>query len=79
MKYLLVLAVVLVAAYLWRSARRDVRHQAPPSMPKAQSAQAPAQEMVTCAECGIHVPQSEATQGVEGVYCSTSHRQLREG
>jgi uncharacterized protein len=35
--------------------------------------------MVACLQCGTHLPESEAVQGRQGAYCSTEHRQLREG
>ena len=73
MKYLLLLAVLVVAYLLWRNARvaaRDASKPAPPPLP---------QEMVRCAECGVHLPRADAVAGTNGLpYCSAEHR-LRSG
>lgn len=77
MKYLLVLAVVAVAFWIWRGKRRErIRaqqaHQAP------HQAAAP-QSMLRCARCGLHLPAAEALPGRRGHYCSAAHRQASEG
>lgn len=82
MKYLLVLAVLGVAFYLWRQgrppARRDhaqphaTRHR-PPGADTAPEA------MVRCRHCGVHLPDRDAVRGVLGNYCGHEHRQLAEG
>jgi uncharacterized protein len=69
MKYLFLLLAVLVV--IWAIKRSRVGHTAeakkntPPAAPS---------NMVTCAHCGIHLPQEEAVSGEKGVYCSTEHR-----
>lgn len=73
MKFFLVLAVVLIGVWVWRSGRQL---QAPPSKPPAS--QPPPQDMVSCALCAMHVPQAEAVVGHKGVYCSVEHRQRAE-
>ncbi|HJS03476.1 MAG TPA: PP0621 family protein [Variovorax sp.] len=78
MKYLLVLAVILVAVWLWRKARREELQSRtpPPSPPPAPGAIAPPQAMLRCAHCGLHLPASDAVRGTDGAaYCSTAHRQ----
>ncbi|MDP2417629.1 MAG: PP0621 family protein [Hydrogenophaga sp.] len=80
MKYLLVLAVVWVAYWVWRKNRLDDKTQAkrsPPPRPPA-APQLPT-VMVACLHCGTHLPESEAVQGRQGVYCSPEHQQLSEG
>ena len=73
MKYLLVLAVVLVALCLWRSSRRSDRQQ-PPAAPPAAS-----QDMVRCQVCSVHLPRTDALPGPDGqFYCCQEHR-LRAG
>lgn len=78
MKYLLVMAVVLVAFWIWRHNRlgsRD-RSQPPPAVPRAPNTPA---IMVTCAHCGMHLPEVEAVRGQQGgVFCCPEHRRLRE-
>ncbi|MBT2302647.1 hypothetical protein J7E70_19555 [Variovorax paradoxus] len=75
MKYLLVLAVVFVAIWLWRKNRRDEMRSRPPP-PRATPAVGAPQAMVRCAHCGLHLPAADAISGPDGaVYCSAAHRQ----
>ena len=75
MKYLLVLAVVLVAAFIWKQNRR--RDEAPP--PAAQRPKPlPPTVMVACLQCGTHLPEADAVRGQRGAYCSQEHRLLSE-
>ncbi|RZL94324.1 MAG: hypothetical protein EOP82_05310 [Variovorax sp.] len=80
MKYLLVLAVVFIAIWLWRKGRRDEMRSRPPSPPPAPKPTALApQAMLRCAHCGLHLPAADAINGPDGtVYCSTAHRQAAE-
>jgi uncharacterized protein len=69
MKYLFLLLVILLV--IWAVKRgRQTNNANPPSTPEAP----PPSEMVTCAHCGIHLPQEEAVSGQKGLYCSTDHR-----
>lgn len=77
MKYLLVLAVLLVAFYVWRGNRRDSL-RTPPAAPASRPPGAP-EAMVRCAQCGTHLPATDAVTGRRGSYCSTAHRDLIEG
>ncbi|RQO42264.1 hypothetical protein DBV14_27570 [Variovorax sp. KBW07] len=84
MKYLLVLAVLWIAIWLWRKNRREEMRdaqrehaakaqRAPTSPPPAVGAP---QAMVRCAHCGLHLPATDAIAGPGGaVYCSPAHRQ----
>ena len=69
MKYLLVLAVVVIAYLLWRGGRtRDIGRQArdTPALP---------QDMVRCPVCSLHLPRPDAVPGTSGrLYCSAEHR-----
>lgn len=75
MKFLLVLAVLVVAIWVWRNNRRAESDEAnrtrtkPPALPLA---------MVVCQQCGTHLPESEALRGTKGSYCSVEHRQQHE-
>ena len=74
MKYLLVLAVLVIAFWLWRKARRaDLGAKVPPAAPPPTPL-----AMARCAHCGLHLPSAEAIAGERGVYCSAAHRQLAE-
>lgn len=69
MKYLLVLSVVLIGIWLWRSTR--------PSDPKRNQPLTKAVPeplaMVPCTLCSVHVPSVDAIQGKNGSYCSADH------
>ncbi|MFN3737370.1 PP0621 family protein [Hydrogenophaga sp.] len=77
MKYLLVLAVVMVAVYVWRQNRRaDIEAQRPePPRQPPKAPQTPSL-MVTCLHCGTHLPPAEAAKGHLGWYCGDEHRRL---
>ena len=77
MKYLLVLAIILVAVWLWRKGRREELQSRtpPPPPPPAPGSIAPPQAMLRCAHCGLHLPAADAVRGVDGTaYCSAAHR-----
>lgn len=74
MKYLLVLAVVLLVLVLGL-ARARRRVDSKPARPAAGTAKPAAEEMVRCAHCGVHLPRRDAlTGGASGLYCSEAHR-----
>ena len=76
MKYLLVLAVVLVAVWLWRNNRRTQRQDRPPAPPPPLGSP---QDMVRCPVCSVHLPRTDALAGPDGrLYCCQEHR-LRAG
>lgn len=84
MKYLLVIAVVLVAYWIWRYNRQEEARDAREAQETARRRQPPApparpDQMVTCRHCGVHLPQSEATKGLLGYYCGKEHKRLAEG
>jgi uncharacterized protein len=78
---LLVVLVIVVVAWL-----RGLRRVQPPrepegGVPPAQAPGAPRVEseaMVSCAQCGVHLPRSEAVTGRLGVYCGEAHRLVHE-
>jgi uncharacterized protein len=75
MKYLVLLAVLVIAYLVWRHGRLE-RHQGDSSR---RAEPGTPQEMVSCAQCGLHLPQPDAVRGGDGrFYCSQEHR-LRAG
>ncbi len=76
MKFLLVLAVVMVAFWVWRNNRLTDRNETRAPAPR-QPPPRPA-NMVACAQCGMHLPENEAVSGGQGVYCCHEHRRQRE-
>jgi uncharacterized protein len=77
MKYLLVLAVVLLAFWIWRNNR--IKDATPPPSPRKPAALRQPTPMVACLDCGTHLPESEAVKGRQGAYCSAEHRRRHEG
>lgn len=80
-KYLLVIAVVLVAYYIWRRNRRlDTKAEAAREQAQRQARRRAAPDaMVTCRHCGLHLPSADAVQGTLGYYCGPEHHRLAEG
>ncbi len=79
MKYLLVIALVLVVFWLWRKQRetdrRAASHEAGQARPHASPPQGrEVMDMVACDVCQVHLPRSEALIGSTGIYCSDAHR-----
>ena len=73
MKYLVVLLVIAVVAWL---ALRAPALKRPPRKKSRRRELAPAL-MVRCARCGLHLPRDEALPGAaDGFYCSEEHRRL---
>lgn len=77
-KYLVVLLVILAVLWSMRSTRRAAeRERPPPQKPAAVAHEA----MVECAQCHMHLPQSEAVQGTRGTdewFCGEPHRVQHE-
>jgi uncharacterized protein len=72
MKYLLVLLVIVVVLALMFGRRRG------PASPRRSSG-AGAEGMVQCAQCGIHLPRSEALLRSGRTYCSAAHLEQDRG
>jgi uncharacterized protein len=75
MKYLLVILLVLVVFWLWRSGRPSQKNSEQPGRPHGtppKENEIP--EMVACGVCHVHLPKSEALIGRDGFYCSEAHR-----
>jgi uncharacterized protein len=77
MKFLLVLAVLMVAFWIWRNNRLGRGDDEP--RPPRQRKLRPPTVMVACLHCGTHLPQGEAVMGQRGAYCCDEHRQQAEG
>lgn len=69
MSRLLFLAVVIAIIYwLLKSYRKQ--------LPKEDSASKPAEDMVPCVHCGVHLPKHECIQADGKFYCSEEHRRM---
>lgn len=75
MKYLLLIAVVVLACMYWRSKRGH--GESPPGQQGGKRAAAPPalpEDMVRCPVCALHLPRAEATADAQGrLYCSHEH------
>lgn len=40
----------------------------------ARQDQAPVEDMVRCAQCGVHLPKGESIQSQDKAFCSARHR-----
>ena len=69
MRYLLLIAMVLVVALLWR---RLIHKIAPPSDKPADDRSEEA--MVQCRVCGVYLPVKESFREGAFHYCSEAHR-----
>ena len=69
----LVVLILLVVAVAWLI-RRALRRAAL----KMEGAPKPAVEgeLVSCAQCGMHLPRAEARAAGEALYCSEEHARL---
>lgn len=81
MKFLVVLVVVILGVWLWRSNRVVARKDQDEGMVQASRRSSSQQIMVSCAHCGVHLPQAEALPSPDGLggapwFCSVEHRKL---
>lgn len=68
MKYLLLFALLGVIWWVWKKRNTHL----PPGNPAPRD---PAPEkMVTCAHCGVHLPESDALLEGGRAYCNVAHR-----
>jgi uncharacterized protein len=72
MKFLVLIVVIVGVLWLMRSLRK-------PNLPPEPKPPAPEkEEMVVCAQCGVHLPRSESLTGPGGVFCGEAHRSAFE-
>jgi uncharacterized protein len=82
MKYLIVLVVIFVGVWVWRSNRITINKDKKESYEREAERQNAKKNMVACAHCGIHLPQIEALAAPSADlrqqlwFCSTEHRQF---
>ena len=82
MKYLIVLIVVFVGVWLWRNDRIATNKDKQENVERETERQNAKKIMVSCAYCGIHLPQIEALAAPSADlrkqlwFCSTEHRQF---
>lgn len=74
MKYLVLLAILVLAYMAWRGGRlREAGERA--AERRSPAAPALPQDMVRCPVCSLHLPRNEALAGASGrLYCTHEHR-----
>jgi len=72
MKFLVLALIVFVVLWLVRSARRQDLDR--PTDSPGTASRPRHEEMVACAQCGMHLPFSEALPGRGGMFCGEPHR-----
>ena len=77
MKYVLLLALLALVFFVI-GLRRPRPREPEARKPSPPPAQTKPQAMLSCAECGMHLPADEALPGKGGVFCSTAHRNSYE-
>lgn len=76
MKFLLLLAVIGIAIWLFKSRSRVPGPKKPAPPPGPAAGAGPATPMLACAHCGVHLPQTDAVLDPAGrAYCSAAHLQ----
>ena len=79
MKYLLVIAVVLLVLWLWRGNRREEEQERRAAGAARPGPRLEQQEMARCPVCSVHFPRSDALPGRDGLlYCCAEHRSRAE-
>ena len=77
MKFLLFVMAVLVLLWLLRGSLRRLRRPPPPPAARPAPDEGPL-PMLSCAQCGLHLPRDEALPGRGGVFCGAAHRSAYE-
>jgi uncharacterized protein len=71
-KLILLIFLGFLAFILYKGLRRAaVRRER-----EVRAARSEPEHMVACARCGLHLPESEALEGIGGRFCSEEHRRL---
>lgn len=79
MSRLILLLAAVALVWWWLSSRRSAV-RSDDAAPKPPADPAGAHQMVSCAHCGVHLPQSDALPDAAGTFfCSEEHRRLGVG
>jgi uncharacterized protein len=72
LKFLLLALVLVVVYWLIKAYKRKAGRSPRPS------GGAKGEDMVRCAQCGVHLPRSESLMNDDLFYCTAEHRQLHQ-
>ena len=70
-KILLLVLGLFVAYWILKSYKKKVER-------RANQKQVGAEDMVRCAQCGVHLPRSESLTSDDVSYCSADHRRIHQ-
>lgn len=73
LRLILLLLLVLAAVLVYRSLSRK---SAPPRQPRGHAELQTPERMVTCAHCGLRLPESDSVRVDGRHFCSEEHRRL---
>jgi uncharacterized protein len=74
LKYLIILLVIVLVYWLFKAHKVKLRNGSdsrPASGGKSE-------DMVRCAQCGVHLPRSESLLAGRAFYCTPEHRRLHQ-
>jgi uncharacterized protein len=74
--FFLALAVGVIVWLKWRAGQRAQRRHRSNPHPGPRASSGGAQDMVSCAHCGLHLPDAEALSEGSDRFCSEAHRRL---
>ena len=70
-KILLLVLGLFVAYWILKRYKRKVER-------REQKPVAGVEDMVRCAQCGVHLPRSESLTSDQSFYCSADHRRIHQ-
>ena len=70
-KILLLVLGLFVAYWILKSYKKKVERRGHPPAVGTE-------DMVRCAQCGVHLPRSESVAADQSFYCSADHRRLHQ-
>ena len=74
MSRLLLIIAIIAVIYWWFKSVRKQQHSRKDEQPPAR-----AEDMVRCAECGVHLPKNESYFVDGKYYCSEAHSRSHSG
>lgn len=72
MKFLLLALGLIVVYWLFKAYKRKARRAT------RSGGSAAGEDMVRCAQCGVHLPRSESLMNDDLFYCTAEHRRLHQ-
>jgi uncharacterized protein len=73
LKFLLLVLGLVVAYWIFKAYKRKLKGGPPRSAGTGGG-----EDMVRCAQCGVHMPRSESLMSGEAFYCTPEHRRLHQ-